>query len=514
MSNRKTKVNNDFDSFLNECNTYIWEWYVPERYVKFGIPSLDGSWLDDKEKIFRLETVLEKVHPDDVNKIFVRRNSAIYTSDKMFELDLRINATGTFEWYGFRGRTVRRDRAGNPTYIRGVAINVNNRVKAQQKLLGRRELQLQEEKQKTSYCAGVLQEVVTFIRDLASNSDSIITGATSGTREERLMRIKSLKDQCERILELIDRVRTFAFEGEGIEDDEIKQICLWEHLAELQQVYTLKMHSGTKLYFSNMYSDLNININVKLLDLLIENVINSQLHNTRNGYLSINYQVNGTDTFRLVITCTENEMSGADLNTVLTESGLGLSVCRLLAKRMFGQIDVQTENKLMQYHITLPIDARKTIGNKLTKLYVDEEGVAHPEEPAADTPVKAHVSPEEVHHNALPKVLIGLNIDTELYNNQHLFSVVLSHTTDDFLRQYKDMSPDIVFIDYNLQGELNIKELLQQLCQDPGKTPIIVTSDYATRPLHKELAQMGVSYLLSNPMSLRKVNVMVKRYLK
>jgi hypothetical protein len=216
---RKTKVQNDFASFLNECNTYIWEWYVPERYVRFGIPSLDGSWLDDKEKIFRLETVLEKVHPDDVNKIFVRRNSPLYTSDKMFEMDLRINATGTFEWYGFRGRTVRRDKAGNPTYIRGVAINVNNRIKVQQKLLGRRELQLQDEKQKTSYCAGVLQEVVTFIRNLASNADSIITGSASGTREERLIRIRDLKDQSERILELIDRVRAFAFAGaENAED--------------------------------------------------------------------------------------------------------------------------------------------------------------------------------------------------------------------------------------------------------------------------------------------------------
>jgi CheY-like chemotaxis protein len=507
---RKTKVNNDFDSFLNECNTYIWEWYVPERYVRFGIPSLDGSWLDDKEKIFRLETVLEKVHPDDVNKIFVRRNSPLYTSDKMFEMDLRINATGAFEWYGFRGRTVQRDKAGNPTYIRGVAINVNNRIKIQQKLLGRRELQLQEEKQKTGYCAGVLQEVVTFIRNLASNADSIITGSASGTREERLIRIRDLKDQSERILELIDRVRSFAFAGaEAIEDDELKTISLWEHLAELQQVYTLKMHSGTKLYFSNMYSDQSVTINVKLFDLLIENVINSQLHNTHTGYLTLNYSVQSADSFRLVITCTENEMSGADLSTMLTESGLGLSVCRLLAKRMFGDIEVlQTGDKLMQYNITLPIDARKSMGAKLTKLCVDDDATL----PAPPSPTR--ITPEEAHLSALPKVLIGLNADSDIYNSQHLFRVTLAHTTDDFRKQFETQSPDIVFIDYNLKGKLSVQQLLAKLCQDATKTPIIVTSDYASRALHKELRQMGVAYLLNNPMSLRKVNVMVKRYLK
>jgi CheY-like chemotaxis protein len=507
---RKTKVKTDFDSFLNECNTYIWEWYVPERYVRFGIPSLDGSWLDDKEKIFRLETVLEKVHPDDVNKIFVRRNSPLYTSDKMFEMDLRINATGTFEWYGFRGRTVRRDKAGNPTYIRGVAINVNNRIKVQQKLLGRRELQLQDEKQKTSYCAGVLQEVVTFIRNLASNADSIITGSATGPREERLMRIRDLKDQSERILELIDRVRAFAFAGaENAEDEELKRISLWEHLAELQQVYTLKMHAGTKIYFSNLYSDLAVTINVKLFDLLIENVINSQLHNTHTGYLTINYSTPTADSFRLTISCTDNEMSGADLSTVLTESGLGLSVCRLLAKRMFGEIEIlQTGEKLMQYQVTLPLDARNAMGAKLTKLCVDDDTTL----PAPVRP--ASPSPEEMHLSALPKVLIGMNADTDLYSSQHLFRVTLAHTTDDFYSLFQQQTPDIVFIDYNLRGQLSITQLLEQLCNDVAKTPIVVTSDYATRPLHRELRQMGVDYLMSNPMSLRKVNVMVKRYLK
>jgi DNA-binding NtrC family response regulator len=119
-----------------------------------------------------------------------------------------------------------------------------------------------------------------------------------------------------------------------------------------------------------------------------------------------------------------------------------------------------------------------------------------------------------MHLSALPKVLIGLNADSDLYNSQHLFRVTLAHTTDDFQRLFRQETPDIVFIDYNLRGQLPVRQLLEQLCNEADKTPIIVTSDYATRPLHRELRQMGVAYLMSNPMSLRKVNVMVKRYLK
>ena len=73
----RNKAYNDFESFLNECNIYVWEWYIPERFVRFGIPSLDGLWANEKEKIFKLATVLERVHPDDVDKIFVRRSTPI-----------------------------------------------------------------------------------------------------------------------------------------------------------------------------------------------------------------------------------------------------------------------------------------------------------------------------------------------------------------------------------------------------------------------------------------------------
>ena len=98
----RSKAYNEFESFLNECNIYVWEWYIPERFVRFGIPSLDGLWANEQEKIFKLATVLERVHPDDVDKIFVRRSSPIYKSDSMFEIDLRLNLNGQYEWYGFR----------------------------------------------------------------------------------------------------------------------------------------------------------------------------------------------------------------------------------------------------------------------------------------------------------------------------------------------------------------------------------------------------------------------------
>jgi hypothetical protein len=45
-------------------------------------------------------------------------------------------------------------------------------------------------------------------------------------------------------------------------------------------------------------------------------------------------------------------------------------------------------------------------------------------------------------------------------------------------------------------------------------TPVIVTAQYATRTLHHRVQEDGARYLLNNPITLRKINMMIKKYLK
>lgn len=514
----KSRPNNGFETFLNECNTYVWEWYIPEQYVRFGIPSLDGLWIDDKKKIFKLATVLERVHPDDIDKIFVRRSSPLYRSDKMFELDLRINHRGTgFEWFGFRGMTLRRDKLGRPTYVRGVAINIDQRARAQKKLLQNKDHQIQAERQKTEYCSGVMQEVNAFIRQMAGSTEAILSSEDSYiSQKERLLQLQKVRDLGIRILDLTDKFRTFIGSRAEIEDRDFKKIHLWEHLAELQQVYSLKMSGMLKLYFSNLYDDQHILCNAKLFDVLIDNVIQAQIHNTRSGYLSIGYSLVNADTISISVTCTDIDSRTEDLHETLSEAGLGLSVCRLVAKRMFGDVQTQRLNdSRMQYLITLPVDVRKVaampsvLGDERQMLFVESPDVQKKETQEQFPPIMVNTNV-----GGQPLVLFGIRKDENLYIDQHLFQLLVSTTTDQFLIQFQRTQPDLVFIDYTLPGSISVDELLQKLVHLSPETPIIVTSDKAVRALHNHVLKLGARYLLNNPLTLRKVNQMIKKYLK
>lgn len=504
----KSKAYNEFESFLNECNIYVWEWYLPERFVRFGIPSLDGLWVNEQEKIFKLTTVLERVHPDDVDKVFVRKTSPIYKSDNMFEVDLRLNLSGKYEWYGFRGKTLKRDKTGRPTYVRGVAINIDQRIRAQRKLLTRKDRHLQKEKQKTSYFSSIMQEVLGFIRNLAANADSLIVGNDQGSKEERLLKLNDIKEQGARVADLMTRMKSLMGEKEMKKENSVKRISLWEHLAELQQVFSMKLSGLLKLYFSNMYDDAMIEIDVNLFDLLLENVINTQIHNARRGSLVMSYAFKTPETLLITVTCSDNDGHVPDFEQSLSEAGLGLSVCRLVAQRLFGTINVVNDVAgRIQYQIFLPVDPSDLQDDSSTKLSVLGEMEDEDFEKEEMLGIGNEIT-------ARPHVLIGVLSDTDIFQNQHLFDVMIVHSTDSLLRTFIDKDPDIVFIDNNLKGDISVTDIIREIRRISSDTPIIVTADYAARPLHKQVRQLGAQYLLNNPLSLRKVNVMIKKYLK
>lgn len=502
---------NDFDSFLNECQTYVWEWYIPEQKVRFGIPSLNSLWLDDNTKNIKLETMLERVHPDDIQKVLVRHTSPLYRSDKMFEVDLRLNvaselmpdgktASGKYEWFGFRGKTVTRDRLGRPTYVRGVAINLDERYRAQRKLISQKEHQLQTARQKTDYCAGVMQEMGTFLRSLAESTNTFIGKGDDSNHEDRMMLVQDLAAQATRIVELTDKYRQFVGDNAFVEDQEIRSISLWEHLAELQQIYSLKGPS-LKIYFSNLYDNLQISVNAKLLDVLLENLVTPRRMVQQGGYVTISYSLTPDEkSVRLTVLC----KSEGILHEQNSDLSLGLSVCRLIVKRLFGTLQLRrNEPGQLQYVVLLPVDARNASS------FVEEEKEPLIKDKKADKPTQSTEN-----RSMLPHVLIGLADDAELYQNQHLFDVSICNSTDKLLEKYQEINPDIVFIDNNLPGQLATVELIAQMSSLHPDTPIIVTSDYAERTLHKQVQQYGARYLLTNPLTLRKVNMMIKRYLK
>ena len=218
------------------------------------------------------------------------------------------------------------------------------------------------------------------------------------------------------------------------------------------------------------------------------------------------------DVLRIVVSFTHNDTSLASLQNDYSESGLGLSVCRLMARRLWGDVVVdQQEAGRLRYVIILPIDARKASQEAYPRRSGDKD-IDLLEELSQER--NAEIQATLNSRASLPHVLIGMSDNASLYRNQHLFDVTVTRTTDDLRDAFGKTDPDIIFIDSHLPGTVSPEALIADIHQMSPQTPIIVTDDYAQRPLHRHIQRLGARYLITNPLSLRKVNMMIKKYLK
>jgi CheY-like chemotaxis protein len=187
-----------------------------------------------------------------------------------------------------------------------------------------------------------------------------------------------------------------------------------------------------------------------------------------------------------------------------------------MAKRLFGDVQViQQDTGKLKYVITLPLDARK-VANQLSFKHIDDHSGEKPEDVLDELNREHDAEAEELLQSraSLPHVLIGMRENASLYSNQHLFDVTVTATTDEFREEFDRLDPDIVFLDSSLPGQMMVFDLIAYMHDKAPETPIIITDDYGQRALHKRVQQLGARYLLNNPLSLRKVNLMIKKYLK
>ena len=253
---------------------------------------------------------------------------------------------------------------------------------------------------------------------------------------------------------------------------------------------TFTIPEGVTVNFSNVDDERQIFINIRLFDVLFENLMVPQRLLHSGGNVTLNYEILPDEkSVRLIV----GYIPKIGMNQHDSASDMmSASVCQLLTKRLGGSFQMKKLDKgQLQYVVTLPLDSREDV-----------------------VPLEDPESPETEDRSMLPFVLLGVEDKAEMYQNQHLFDVNVCTDTSRLFEVYEKTNPDIVFIDRNLPGSISVIDLISQMSALHAETPIIVLSDEAERQYHKQIQQLGARYLLTNPLTLRKVNMMIKKYLK
>ena len=119
-----------WDKLLESSVFPWWEWNIKDNKVRFNHLKVTMLGFDPEDftgKGFEVFTHL--VHPDDHEKAMDAMRLVLSGGSNLYQIDYRIKTVrGTYLWFMDRGIVIERDAAGKPSVIRGVVIDLGERL--------------------------------------------------------------------------------------------------------------------------------------------------------------------------------------------------------------------------------------------------------------------------------------------------------------------------------------------------------------------------------------------------
>lgn len=497
-----------FHTNLAESNAAIWSWRVPEGLFQINLPSLE-SVEQEEDGVYTFDKIIDKVYPEDIQKIQIDRAYDIYTDEKSFSIELRLNYDGSeYNWFEFRGSVVDRDDQGNATYLRGIFLNIQKRKNNELALQHEIDRLKEADKVRNTIFSNLTQEIRTPLHAIVGFSDILTTIEDKNERQKYMEVIKTNNETLLNIIEGVMEYSELEQEEEALKRD---SVCLWEYMVELHQVYSMKMDSSVKLIFTNSYDSRRVIIDKEKVNQVLGVLLNNAIKFTKSGYISYGFEY-ADDKLIFVVNDTGIGISSDKLENIFCHfekaeavgagGGFGLSICKSLVNKMNGQISVNSKPGAgSSFTIELPLEWDEDAVETFRTVEVAEQ--------KEETVVK--------NDKQLPVILVAEDV---LYSFLMLktlledrFEVIHAENGEHAVELFREVNPVFVFMDIKMPVMDGI-EATRQIRAISSTVPIVVLTAYAVRSLRKDAAEAGCTDMLTKPTSSKQINATIRKYLK
>ncbi|MEG1585848.1 MAG: response regulator [Bacteroidales bacterium] len=491
---------------LCESNAYMWSWKIPEGLVRIEMPSLE---FEDQvsEDIYTFDKIIDKIHPEDVQKIQMDKTYNIYKQNDTFSVELRINYDGTgYNWFEFRGSVVERAADGSISYLRGIFLNIQNRKSTELSLLQEIDRLREADRLRNSIFSNLTQEIRTPLHAIVGFSDIL---ALTEQKEERMKYLDVIKSNNEILLNIIEGVVEYS-DTEPEEELKKDSVCLWEYMVELHQIYSMKIEGPVKLIFSNPYDSRRVLLDSDKLNQVFGILLNNAIQFTEKGSISYSYEYTD-DKIIFSITDTGDGIASDKVENLFlhleksegANNNFGLSVCKSLINKMNGQIMLNTKLGVgTSFTIEIP-------------LVWDEHNI---EKPVKINGLSEQKRASQINKGpSLPVILVAEDV---LYSFLMLktlledrYEVIHAENGEHAIELFKETNPVFVFMDIKMPVMDGI-EATRRIRELSKNVPIIVLTAYAVRSLRKDAAEAGCTDMLTKPTTSKQINATIRKYMR
>ena len=344
------KATNDYEQklhyLLEECKMFIWHYYPETNNIHCTRSPRDKGYNETIEEFFAgiCEEEREGAMQNVWNSI---ENKSPYQAVHHFDYTPMEELS---TWYSISGIPCL-DKDGNLVEFFGIARNINELMKAQQKLKEETARAEGSGRLKAAFLANMTHEIRTPLNAIVGFSDIL---QMVESPEERMEFIRIIRNNCDMLLRLINDILEASSMGQSlaIKPTEIDLTQVFNDICiSLEQRVA---ESGVAFIKDNPYPSYPAYLDKGRLQQVLTNFVTNAVKYTHQGHIKVGYREKDGG---ILFYC---EDTGAGipkdkqaavferfikLNDYVQGTGLGLSICKSICERCGGKIGVHSEGE-------------------------------------------------------------------------------------------------------------------------------------------------------------------------
>ena len=350
-----------------QANAYLWHTNISQQTAYFYRSLLQGEGSEDFMAV-PFATLCEHLQQED-------QQTALNSLNSMEPFD----ATQPFltpasgfggSWYHISGSPVT-DAEGCMTGHKGLAIDITENMNTRKRLEKETLVANDIVRLKSGFMASMTHELRTPLNAIIGFTEVL---SMTESQEERKEFIRIIRNNCDMLQRLINDILSASSLNAGHTSIQAEDVDFSRAFDDICLTLQQRMQDNVEFIKQNPYDTFYTNIDMGRISQVITNFVTNAVKFTNQGYIKVGYQY---ERHGLRIFCEDSGVGipqdkqdiiferFVKLDDFIQGTGMGLNICRTIAKSMGGEIGVSSEGegKGSTFWFWIPCERKLTFSN-------------------------------------------------------------------------------------------------------------------------------------------------------
>ncbi|WP_455673608.1 ATP-binding protein [Phocaeicola sp.] len=283
------------------------------------------------------------IYAPEVCDLFTRNIHACLTDGKLREIEYYLD-TKTDGRHFFQARIAPFEDGK----VLALIHDIGDRVQRSMELIEAKRKAEESDRMKSIFLANMSHEIRTPLNAIVGFSEILIT---TSEEEEKELYIKIIRENSNLLLQLINDILDLSRIESGKTEMFYQPLEVGALMEEVGKVYKMKLPQGVKLEVLRPARDLIISTDRNRVTQVLFNFMSNAIKNTQSGCITIGVE-KAEECIKLYVRDTgrgipEDRLASIfnrfeKVNAFVQGTGLGLPICKSIADRLGGDIEVQS----------------------------------------------------------------------------------------------------------------------------------------------------------------------------